>query len=107
RDPKLAQAVKHAEHPAALANTTRTRAVIRTLAATFFPDLKRVITPNDAIDFLHAAIPINYCDIVLLDSGMRDLVERARRRFRDTNIKIAAIFSGQEGVSSLLHHLEK
>jgi hypothetical protein len=107
RDPKLAQAVKHAEHPDALAHTTRTRAVVRTLAATFFPDLRRPITHNDAIDFLHAAIPINYCDIVLLDGGMRDLVERARRRFENTGIKLATVFSGQEGVSNFLDDLEK
>ncbi len=107
RDPTFARAVRHAEHPDALANTTRTRAVVRTLAATFFPDLKRAITPNDAIDFLHAAIPINYCDIMLLDGSMRDSVERARRRFADTGIRLASVFSGQGGVSSFLDYLEK
>jgi hypothetical protein len=103
----LAEAVKRAEHPEAPANTTRTRAVVRTLAGTFFPDLKRAITLNDAIDFLHAAIPINYCDVVLLDGGMRDLVERARLRFKDTGITLATVFSGQDGVDRVLAYLEK
>jgi len=107
RDPKLAQAVKHAEHPDALANTTTTRAVVRTLAGTFFPDLRRAITLNDAIDFLHAAIPTNYCDAVLLDGGMRDLVDRARLRFKDTDIELATVFSGQDGVNRVLDYLEK
>jgi hypothetical protein len=107
RDPDLAKAVKHAEHPDALANTTRIRAIVRTLAATFFPDLRRPITPNDAIDFLHAAIPIHCCDLVLLDGGMRDHVERARLRFKDTRIKLATVFSGQDGVDRVLDYLEK
>jgi len=56
---------------------------------------------------LHAAIPINLCDVVLLDGGMRDLVERARARFRNTGIQLAAVFSGQDGVDRLLDYLEK
>ena len=51
-------------------------------------------------------IPITYCDLVLLDGGMRDLVARARRRFRDTKIKIATVFSGQDGVDRVLNYLE-
>jgi len=107
RDPRLAEAVKRAEQAEALATTTRVRAVVRTLAGTFFPDPKRPIRPNDAIDFLHAAIPINFCDVVLLDGGMRDLVERARVRFKNTGIKLATVFSGQDGVDCVLDYLEK
>jgi len=103
----LADVVHHAEHPDALAGTTRTRAIVRTLAGTFFPDLRRRITLNDAIDFLHAAIPIAYCQVVLLDGGMRDHVERARARFRDTGITLATVFSGQDGLGQLLDLLEK
>jgi len=36
---------------------TRTLAIARTLVATFFPDLRRPITENDAIDFLHGVCP--------------------------------------------------
>jgi hypothetical protein len=44
---------------------------------------------------------------VLLDGGMRDLVDRARLRFKDTDIKLAAVFSGQDGVNRVLDYLEK
>jgi hypothetical protein len=67
------------------------------LAATFFPDLKRPIMPNDAIDFLHAAIPVAYCDAVLLDGGTADRIERARwsgrRRSPSARRSLAAAWS--------------
>ena len=84
---------------------SRKRAIIRTLAATLFPDLKRAITTNDALDFLHAAVPITYCDVVLLDGGTADLVERARRKLK--GVRMAAVFSGRlGGVERFLDYLE-
>jgi hypothetical protein len=38
---------------------------------------------------------------------MRDLVERARLRFKDTDIKLVTVFSGQDGGTVLLDSLEK
>ena len=103
--PDFVEAVRHAEHPDALAATTRTRAIIRTLAATLFPDLKRAITTNDALDFLHAAVPITYCDGVLLDGGTADLVERAQRKLK--GVRMAMVFSGRRGgVERFLDYLE-
>jgi hypothetical protein len=88
--------------------TTRTRAITRSLAATFFPDYKRIIKPNDAIDFLHAAIPVAYCDFVLLDGDAVDRVERARQKFNGKGIKMAAAFSGRrDGVDRFLARLEE
>ena len=82
--------------------------VALTLAATFFPDLKRAITPNDAIDFLHAAIPVTYCDVVLLDGATADLVERARRKLNGTGIRMATVFPGRrDGVERFLALLEE
>jgi len=107
-DDVFRKAVLHANHPEAIQATTRTRAIVRTLAATFFPDLKRIITPNDAIDFLHAAIPVTYCDVVLLDGSTADLVERARRKLDTTDIRIATVFPGRgDGLERFLVFLEK
>ncbi len=102
-DDLFRKAVIHANHPEAIRATTRTRAIVRALAATFFPDLRRVITPNDAIDFLHAAIPVTYCDVVLLDGGTADLVERARRKLDATGIRMATVFPGRgDGIERFL-----
>jgi hypothetical protein len=107
-DDLFRKAVIHANHPEAIRATTRTRAIVRTLAATFFPDLKRIITLNDAIDFLHAAIPVTYCDVVLLDGGTVDLVERARRKLDATGIKMATVFPGRgDGIERFLVSLKE
>lgn len=107
-DDVFRKAVLHANHPEAIRATTRTRAIVRTLAATFFPDLRRIITPNDAIDFLHAAIPVTYCDVVLLDGGTADLVERARQKLDATDIRMATVFPGRgDGLERFLLFLEK
>jgi hypothetical protein len=106
-DPDFRRAVEHSAHPQAIAATTRTRVIVRELAATFFPDLRRPITLNDGLDFLHAAIPVAYCDVVLLDGGTVDMVERARRHLDGTRITMATVFSGRgDGVERFLAHLE-
>ena len=85
---------------------TCTDAIVRTLAATFFPDERRVLTLNDAIDFLHAAVPVAFCDAVLLDGATWDAVERARRNL--PGVKMAAAFSGRgDGVERFLAHLAR
>jgi hypothetical protein len=84
--------------------TAGTDAVTRSLAATFFPDLRREITLNDAIDFLHAVVPVTFCDAVLLDGATHDLVERARRQY--PGVRMAATFSGRgDGIKRFLAHL--
>ena len=67
-----------------------------------------VIKPNDAIDFLHAAIPTTYCDAVLLDGATWDRVERASLKLKGTGITTARAFPGRgDGVERFLTHLEK
>lgn len=81
---------------------THTDAVVRTLAATLFPDQRRVLTLNDAIDFLHAAVPVAFCDAVLLDGAAWDTVERTRRNLPG----IAKAFSIRgDGVERFLAYL--
>src|SRR5262249_25663219 len=99
--------VEQSTRPEVIAQTTRTRAIGRTLAATFFPDRRRKIKLNDAIDFLHAAIPTTYCDVVLLDGATGDLVERAREKLKATGITMATAFPGRgDGVERFLTNLE-
>ena len=84
---------------------TPTLAITRTLVSTFFPDLKREITDNDALDFLHAAVPVSFCDAVLLDGATVHAVEQARRK--PTRVRMAPVFSGRgDGVERFLAYLE-
>jgi hypothetical protein len=107
-DPIFRKEVAKSTRPDVAAQTTRTRAITRTLAAMFFPDRRKKIKLNDAIDFLHAAIPTTYCDVVLLDGATWDLVERARQKLKDTGITMATAFPGRgDGVERFLIHLEK
>lgn len=86
---------------------SRTLAICRTLAATYLPDLRRPITANDVTDFLHAVIPVAYCDAVLLDSGTWDRVERARRKLSPVGIEIAKAFPMRKGgIERFLTYLE-
>src|SRR5262245_19428499 len=56
---------------------TNLDAILRALVATLFPDARRVLTLNDAIDLLHATVPTTFCDAVVLDGATCDAVERA------------------------------
>jgi hypothetical protein len=85
---------------------TSTLAITRALAATFFPDLQRVIKVNDAIDFLHAVVPVVFCDAVLLDGATWDAVERVRR-LGLPGVKMAATFSGRgDGIEGFIAHID-
>ncbi len=83
---------------------SHTYAVVRTLMATLFPDQRRVLKLNDAIDFLHAGVPAAFCDAVLLDGAAWDAVERTRRKLPG----IAMAFSTRgDGVERFLDYLAK
>ena len=107
-DKTFRKEVQQSYHREATENTTRTRVIGRTLAAMFFPDGRRVIKQNDAIDFLHAVIPTTYCDALLLDGATWDLVERARQKLQGAGVTMATAFPGRgDGVERFLVHLEK
>jgi hypothetical protein len=71
-----------AEKSAATKATTTTLALTRAMAATFFPDRKRVINDNEALDWQHAVVSVAFCDFVLLDGATCDMVRRAQRMHR-------------------------
>jgi len=83
-----------------------TRILTRTLVGVLIEDARTNITPNDAIDFLHTAVPVAHCDAVLLDGRWYDYVARARRKL-DGRVKMAATFSARDdGINRLLAYLE-
>jgi hypothetical protein len=107
-DPIFRRAVEQSTRREVVAQTSRPRAIARTLAAMSFPDRRRKLKLNDAIDYLHAAIPITYCDAVLLDGATWDLVDRARQKLQGAGITMAAAFPGRgDGVERFLTHLER
>jgi hypothetical protein len=84
-----------AEKSAATKATTTTLALTRAMAATFFPDRKRVIKDNDALDWQHAVVSAAFCDFVLLDGATCDMVRRAQRML--PGVKMAKTFSESDG----------
>ena len=75
----------------------------RELIRIFLNDLKMPIKRNHAIDLLHAAVPIVYCDFVLLDSHWKAQVEIIRQRLKKYKIPIslAQVYSKSEMKSFL------
>jgi hypothetical protein len=68
------------------------------------------ITPNHAIDLLHAVVPVAYCNIVLLDKHWESQVERVRQRFVAARMRVpmAKVFSARSnGIDCFLRTPEK
>jgi hypothetical protein len=86
-----------------------TRVIVRELVRALLVDKDTKITRNQAIDLLHAVVPVAYCDLVLLDKHWETQVERARSRLNGASISvpIARVFSGKaNGVDRFLSELE-
>jgi hypothetical protein len=85
-----------------------TAVVMRELVGGLIRDNKAPITPNDAMDFFHAVVPVTYCDFILLDGRWRDQVDRLRARLARTavSLPVATAFSGAAAVDALLQQLE-
>ena len=67
------------------------------------------ISANDAIDLLHAAMPVNCCDFVLLDGPWAERVEKMKHRVAKTTMEMpmARCFSQRNsGVQRFLSELE-
>jgi hypothetical protein len=86
-----------------------TRFVVPELIGTILRDSGMKITRNHAIDFLHAAVPVSYCDLVLLDRHWTAQVEKVRARLTSAGIDVpvARVFSeGSNGVERFLRALQ-
>jgi hypothetical protein len=67
------------------------------------------IKDNDVIDLLHAAMPVNCCDFVLLDGAWADRVAKLRQRIANagSTLPLARCYSRRDdGVSMFLSDLE-
>ncbi len=86
-----------------------TAVILRELLRPLIVDNKKTISGNDAIDLLHAVVPIAYCNWVLLDKYWETQINSVRSRFRRTGISvpIANVFSGKpNGVERFICELE-
>ena len=86
-----------------------TRFILRELVRTFLVDKRVTVTGNQAIDLLHAVVPLAYCDFVLLDKHWETQVNRIRSRFDAAGmvIPIGRVFSGKaNGIERFLCELE-
>jgi hypothetical protein len=65
---------------------------------------------NDVFDLLHAAVPMAYCDFVLLDKKWQNFAARAVANIRreNANALLATVFSGRKGeIDRFLTSLEE
>ena len=110
------QVRKHPDYVLKAKNTlpsekrTRTMIIMGKLMRGFNLDSNASISENDVIDFLHAAMPINCCDYVLLDGPWVGRVNTLKQRIASTgmNMPIAKCFSKTKngGVEAFLDSLE-
>ncbi len=87
----------------------RTLIILGELMRGFNLDHTAPISENDAIDLLHAAMPVNCCDYVLLDSPWAERVEKMRQRIvkATTDMPITRCFSKRgNGIAAFLTDIE-
>jgi hypothetical protein len=87
----------------------RTLLILGELLRDFTLDPRRAtISKNDVIDLLHAAMPLNCCDYILLDGPWAERVVRMKQRISKTSMKmpVAQCFSQRDnGVEAFLADL--
>jgi hypothetical protein len=86
-----------------------TRYVLRELIRPFLVDKKIRITRNHGIDFMHAVVPVAYCELVLLDKHWEAQVGCVRSRLNAAgmSVPIGRVFSGKaNGIDRFVNELE-
>lgn len=87
----------------------RTFVILGELMRGFLLDPAAPISDNDVVDMLHAAMPINCCDYILLDGAWAERVEKMRARIAKAGLTmpLAKCFSRRnQGVQTFLGELE-
>jgi hypothetical protein len=87
----------------------RTMVIFGELMRGFNLDPNSPIEDNDVIDLLHAAIPINCCDFVLLDGPWAERVQKMNQRLKKSsmNMPVAICFSPRSAdIARFLSELE-
>lgn len=85
-----------------------TRYVFKELSRSFLIDQGITVTRNHALDLVHAAVSVSYCDYVLLDGHWQDQVERMKSRFDGAGMTypLAKVYSKRnDGVESFLSQI--
>ncbi len=85
-----------------------TRFLIPELLRVLIKNAAQKLTKNDASDFLHAVVPLAYCDYVLLDAHWATQAKAAADRLRKVGHieKIAQTLSGPTAIEDLIRALE-
>ena len=87
----------------------RTLLILGELIRGFNLDQNAQFKDNDVVDLLHAAMPLNCCDFVLLDGAWSERVEKMRLRIAKTGIQMpmAKCYSRREsGIEDFLASLK-
>ncbi|MES2102834.1 MAG: hypothetical protein V4634_02360 [Pseudomonadota bacterium] len=87
----------------------RTLVIIGELMREYYLNPGLPIKENDIVDMLHAAMPINCCDYVLLDGAWEERVAKMKKRVErnGSHMPLAKCFSRRDdGVRSFLSDLE-
>ena len=90
------------------AERTRTFVIMAELMREFILDPGLSISDNDVMDLLHAAMPVNCCDFVLLDGAWADRVSKMKQRLQRAQsiMPVAKCYSRRNnGVASFLDDL--
>src|SRR5207237_8766492 len=76
-----------------------TRLVLKELLRGLVLDRSTSLSRNHAVNFLHAVVPVAYCDFVMLDIYWEDQVRRMRERLARASIAIplAQVISKRSG----------
>jgi hypothetical protein len=100
--------VRAARNARPTSKRTRTFIILAELMREFILNPSQKIGNNDVMDMLHAAIPVNCCDFVLLDGAWEDRVSKLNQRIKSsgTTMPIAKCYSRRNnGVSRFLNDL--
>ena len=87
---------------------TRTFIIMAELMREFVLNPTLPLSDNDIMDMLHAAIPVNCCDFVLLDGAWDARVSKMKQRIEraGANMPVASCYSRRNnGVERFLEHL--
>jgi hypothetical protein len=87
----------------------RTLLILGELLRGYVLDSNASMSENDAVDLIHAAMPLNCCDYVLLDGPWAERVAKMKLRLAKSSMvmPIAKCFSRRnEGISAVLADLE-
>lgn len=104
-DPEYVHAARNVQPTA---KRTRMTVIMAELMREFVLDPKIPLKDNDIMDMIHAAIPVNCCDFVLLDGAWEDRVSKMKLRIQNAGavMPVARCYSRrQDGVLRFLEAL--